>query len=693
MILMLNLSGCQKKQVSGMTLGTWITALNEHAGITGYVQQAPYYLNIPASSSVYEAVQAAVEYQILDPAHAFDEEAVLTREWTAYTLMNLSGRTMNQSDQNTIRDTSSSEFRKEIQAAVSSGLMKTDEKRCFHPKEVMDQYEALVLLDQVVEYLNSVEIEEPVSEIEWNQEIEEILEHPESFDPESGTAVFAGDSQIREGDVIRIPDDSGYEQIYQIGPIEESEEGTQKTILRIAEADQLIESMHAEESFDVDFSQAEIIDDLDSELIQEGSFNAVHTGPDLMSIHQKSGFKEVNGYKVSYSITSSGIKASVTKTVPYGIDVYAEVNLNQVRPTFRWKMDHGIVTDGYFRIDFKTSESLGAKRSASQNAYANLKDVDPSSFLASVRNAFKPDRDTAELTVPLCTVRIPVPNVPLMNLMARMELHLSADGRAELSLSQTHSEGMEIRNGAIRVINEHEDHSEAVLKATASVLGGIYFGLNMEQLKLADVGVEAGAKAKVSSTVHLYDSEGNHTSIASDLPTDLLSDQSQGNPDVLICGDMNAWWVMNLKLNSSGTLASKLGFSRTLNVLNESNGTLIPGLKHHMENFRFVDHCTRNERDKAIKTTALPDSQRIKLKDYSMIGSLNETKSISVTALPSGYSSSQLVYSSNDPLIASVDGQGNITGRKEGSTIIKISTGDGKYTISCSYLVRQQALS
>jgi uncharacterized protein YjdB len=76
-----------------------------------------------------------------------------------------------------------------------------------------------------------------------------------------------------------------------------------------------------------------------------------------------------------------------------------------------------------------------------------------------------------------------------------------------------------------------------------------------------------------------------------------------------------------------------------------------------------------------------------------MIGSLNETKSISVTALPSGYSSSQLVYSSNDPLIASVDGQGNITGRKEGSTIIKISTGDGKYTISCSYLVRQQALS
>ncbi|NCB34123.1 MAG: S-layer homology domain-containing protein [Erysipelotrichia bacterium] len=474
-ILFLGLTSCRQETVDAMTLGEWIAVMNEHAGISGYSQQAPYYLNIPASSELFDEIQASVEWKVLDPAHAFDPKAVLTREWTAGTLIHLSGRNIeNQTGGTTIRDNGSSEFPDEIQAAVSSGLMKLDKNKCFRPKKPIDRTEAVNLLYQVVEYINTKEVETPVNELEWDKSIEFTEEKPEIFDPDTGKALFRPGASISNKEIVSIQDPHGTEIPYRICEIEDTSDGHVSAQLEEVPVEDLIEHMEAADSFELDFSNAEITDDNGSVLFSSSGINETET----MSIRPKTVTKQISGYQVSYTITSAGIKAEVSKKTPNGINLYSEISLNSVKPIFKFKIDHGQFEEGYFRVDFDTSESIGAKRSESSHQYANLKDVDAIRFLSSVRSAFSSERDTAKLSVPICTVKVPIPSVPIMSMLARIELQLTADGRAELTLNQHHSTGMEIRNGAIRMINDHDHSSETMIKASTSMLGGIYFGIN-----------------------------------------------------------------------------------------------------------------------------------------------------------------------------------------------------------------------
>ena len=55
--------------------------INEEAGILSYRQKEPYYLNITPEDRCFGAVQAAVEWEILDPAVAFGPDDMLSREW------------------------------------------------------------------------------------------------------------------------------------------------------------------------------------------------------------------------------------------------------------------------------------------------------------------------------------------------------------------------------------------------------------------------------------------------------------------------------------------------------------------------------------------------------------------------------------------------------------------------------------
>ena len=80
--------------------------------------------------------------------------------------MNLVGKT--DGDIN-IKDISDSNFKKQIEAAVSSGLMKLDHRSMFYPKQVLDREEAITYFAKAVTYINNREITETHTEITWNQ--------------------------------------------------------------------------------------------------------------------------------------------------------------------------------------------------------------------------------------------------------------------------------------------------------------------------------------------------------------------------------------------------------------------------------------------------------------------------------------------------------------------------------------------
>ncbi|MDI9518321.1 MAG: Ig-like domain-containing protein, partial [Bacillota bacterium] len=61
---------------------------------------------------------------------------------------------------------------------------------------------------------------------------------------------------------------------------------------------------------------------------------------------------------------------------------------------------------------------------------------------------------------------------------------------------------------------------------------------------------------------------------------------------------------------------------------------------------------------------------------------------IKVLNVPKGYNKNQLIFTSNDSQIASVDKNGSVVANSKGNTIITIKTSDEIHEIKCHVLVR-----
>lgn len=674
-------AGC-RAPVREILLGEWLGLIVSETGITSYAEEAPYYFGIDESSVYYDAVQSAAGWGIIGTDTVPDPSAALTREWTAYTLVNLAG--IRSGNTVSFRDRNASQFPEQISSAVASGLMKTDRHNRFHPKEVIDGDEARILLEETIRYMNERKPEAAGGEMVLQEDV--IPEVPESLDTESGRALFASGSQVYEGAVFATGNDEIPYAEAEV--VRVSEDGETEVQWKEADAEDVISDLDLSGSFELDFSRAEIIDLLNPEIPQESS--ASDPAFTLMRMRPLQKSTQIRGWNISYGITASGLKASAVKTAASGIQVSAEAELSGVRPVYEWHMHAGKIDNAYFRIDCITSQSLRAKRSAQKQLRADGGKIDPKDFMNSLKAAFSETDDTADLSVPLCTIRIPVPEMPVVSIVCRIELNLKADGRAEISLSQNHSLGMEIRNGMMRPIHETQKKQNALMHASASMTSDIMFAMEAGKLRLCDCGAEAGVRGTLVSTVHAYDAQNSHSAMTTSMPADLVAECAAGAADILVCSDIRGGWILNLNLNSGSSFAGKMGFGASLPILSESNAPLVPGMKTHMENFHFVDHCTRGSRSAPLKKEEVPDGEQISVDSYALIGNAGETLNIKVTELPEAYSPGSLIYQSSDPLTVAVLNDGTLQLNREGSAVITISTNDGKYRVKCTVAVRHE---
>ena len=676
-------TGCRKSSETRMTLGQWIKEINTAVQIEGHVRQEPYFHHIPEGHMYFDDVQKAVEWGVLSTEYPFDPDAPLTREWTAYTLVHLAD-TDNDTVNTQIRDLRKSQFPKEISTAAGSGLMKLDRRNMFHPKEEISFRDAEELLDQVVRYMNSREITDPVFQIEWRDDIQKLDEEPLRFDEDTKTAVFSKAVPLYPQEIITW-EDGEEAHIYAVEEVKDTGD-SQEVTLKEPEIPDLTEEMDLAGSFQIDFTKVEILDTFGS---QEEQHSYVYpTGVSLMKYSPAERSYSFHGYTITLDFTSAGITAQVLKTFPSGGQFVTTLDLNNVRPTYQWQMHRAEMEHAYFRIDFQTAEKIELKPADFRRTYGDFRNVTITNFLSALSGLYETHDETAELHIPLCDLRVPVPNAPYMNIPIHLSLNIYATGRMELSLSQNESLGLEIRGGVLRKIAEMDHSCENMLHGDASLMAGLTFGLNLENVRLCDVEAESGVKADVQAQVHLYDNAGNHQVLSSDLPADLLNEAADGNPNVLVCGDLQASWMTDVKLNSSSSLAGKLGLSGNFQLADAQNNDLIPGGMHHVENWHFVPECTRKDRERQSSGSKLLVTDNIAIADYSLILDPGETGTIRIIGLPRGYTISSLVFTSQDGNVASAEGI-QVHGKQPGSTMIRIQTQDGKYSINCNILVRQ----
>ena len=83
-------------------------------------------------------------------------------------------------------------------------------------------------------------------------------------------------------------------------------------------------------------------------------------------------------------------------------------------------------------------------------------------------------------------------------------------------------------------------------------------------------------------------------------------------------------------------------------------------------------------------------SAEINLSVSSMNLTIGSSGAISVSSLPDGYTEEDLVYSSNDEEMATVDETGLITAIKAGTVTITVKTSDGKYTATVTVTIKEE---
>lgn len=663
-----------KKEVS---FGDWITAINEKAGIHDFVETKPYFLNVGTSSPYFEDIQAAVEWGIIDTSHPIDVDEAVTRELVAYTLIHLSNVDLVK-ENGKFRDIQKTNYPKEVTTAVNLGLMKLDKNNRFIPKEVIDEEEALSLLDTVMNYINGIEYENHTPEITYKSDVEILTEKPISYDLNKNEAVFPKDAKIQENQFLYI--DS---ILYQITSIEETDD---KLYANISESDlaEVIDSLNVSGSEELDFSEAEIIEEYDSPITEETSY-VEPTNIKLMSISKLQKTFTYGSFKVKWRLTASGIYAEMYEEDSNGAKAYANFTLNKVKPTYKCEMKDGKIDYAYFRVDFDTSEKTGFTKEKSETIYGNFKNLNRNDFIESCKKFFQEKRNVTDIEIPIAKLKIPLASSPSIKITIELRLHLYASGKAEITFSQNNTLGMEVKNGHLRVIQNTTEDAEALIKASIGSTAKLLFGLNLVNLKLANAAVEAGVEATMKSTVHVYDDEGNLSSTEVDVPLDIVEDASFFNPNILVCGDLRNEWVLNATFNTSSTLLGSLGFYKKVKIL---SGPFLSLPETHVENGQFVKKCTKSSRKYASSTSSNPiESSQIRIQTYAISLTEGNSKTITIKALPKGYELEDIVFSSSNESVADVDESGKIIAYKEGSARISIETRDGKYSVYCSVLV------
>ena len=516
-------------------------------------------------------------------------------------------------------------------------------------KQIVLKKEGEDVIDRTVAYLNSRDFEP-------------------FFDYELKKQPKQPDDELSDGDIVVM--DSGYRIVRKEG---------EEIVYEDAGFEDVFSYFEIADSYYIDFEEAEVTpygeEYVDTSYINE-KFNLLASNNHVFSNE---------GFRISYTLNKAGIDVHISRNTD-GVNIYGDLSLHNVKPVFKWLYEENDVRNCYFNLSFKTTEKLGGSIGRYGNYHLNLKDADASSFKSLISSIIEKQKDEVEATIPICQIKTPIPNIPTAFLNFDVLIKLYVSGKAEVVLYNSHCIGFETRDGNVRFINDTNRDLDAIIQASSKAALGLNVNLEAATFRIADIELDAGVRALVRSTIHLYDKNGELTSESSDYALSTLEELSDGNPDVKVCGDISLYYLLDLLINTSRSQMGKYGFSKTFNILDEDNQ--IFGNLSHIEDGHFVKKCTRNDRPVLVGMNEVK-STRIVLDSYAEVLRRNETFKIEILALPEGYQNADLVYESADASVATVS-SGIIRPVSPGSTRIIVHTSDNKYSAYINILVSTQ---
>lgn len=271
-----------------------------------------------------------------------------------------------------------------------------------------------------------------------------------------------------------------------------------------------------------------------------------------------------------------------------------------------------------------------------------------------------------------------------LNIKLMLTAHLGADGNISISYTTKNVLMVGWQKGA--GLGKDFDSKanvdcdmDATLTTEITLLADLRIGFKKISYSVANAQITSGAVAVAKMEADLL----------GDLPT---------------CVDLKLYVPLKWGVNQSGCLITDINSNWKYSAVIWDSGSSPIKLHMHLEDWQRTagDVCTRTEPVEQELMT--PEGEPleevnpfdfepiefdfIELVSYAMYLGEGESLTIGFDNIPEGYTQSDLKYEVLDPSVCSVS-NGTVRGNAAGSTIVKISTNDGMFTVSLAVTVNE----
>jgi len=404
------------------------------------------------------------------------------------------------------------------------------------------------------------------------------------------------------------------------------------------------------------------------------------------------------------------------------------------------------------KIDYEVEQNYGLSIGADASFVAAPKYSNGNGkFLTNFKRAVMKDKDgkgaktiASKKVIKICSLN--VYSVGVAKICLDVNASISAEGSIEITITESGSKGVEYKNGNLRFIKtKNPPDIEAEVKAKIEATLGFGPALYVVGLKKRLVGLEAkvGIGASGSVKAHLADAE-MHLIEDADF-NGVLPSQAEGMVGMSIsadateikavaaaqggffnapvgatvelhidwCLDVSVYGILSIGLTDEAYLVDFIGdkVKLSISVFDESNATFF---NYHVDNWKWsegvmswgkdasADNCTleyvpfddKPEEEEKPDENVDNSDETVTVGEILMLSTMNanlevgETKKVSIEKIPEGYTAADVVFTSKDESIVTVDQNGNIKAVGAGVTTVNAATKDGKHSAFVAIIVK-----
>lgn len=607
-----------------LTNGEWLAMVNDAFG-----------MQVDESAENGE-LDAAKTWGVVGEDEVIDLNAPVDDKFVTTTLMRASGYV----------DTSASD-QDVINAAIAHGVITDANSVVSDPaqaaqslaaaqdawshQEFEERYD-ISLQDNVVDYTDDLD----VTDYKINSD-EVVLpsEYAESLEEDS---VFI---LPKDGD----GDGGAYKTIATI----KNKDGTTTVKSVPADFTEVYQDVHVSGKFGVNYSEVEGVDG--AEVSYGDAESIAYTSDDETAVPLA--FRKNNDNIQQLGASAEGV--TFTKKLGENFTVKATVKDITLNSDIDWsyKLFQGLkINKIYMAVDYTTEVVL---ESEDFNFHAETDELLLKKALA------EPSLDIGKMAVYIC---------PGISVNLRVKLSLDASCKLKVTVTTNNTKGFEMVGSDIRAINETSSTQDIVLSGKAGAYLNLTLALSLDYLvgevDLLSITLKVGPTIEAEVKIH----------------------NESGDENDVICIDVDGYLTIQVKVEYLKKLMDLLNLPSSVTLVDLGKGTSPIEFHFHLENFERTpgDVCTVDGEE---ATEAPTEEETIPTGIFAIETSyisidVGSSSTIKIKSLPTGYSASDIVWTSTDPSKVSVDGNGNVTAVSAGSVGITASTSDGKYTVSCA---------